>query len=849
MSNIYFNKSYFNIKFKKDIHTISLDEHVCRFFNILNLLFSNETNIGHYESKTHEEGYNKLTEKFSEIVDFVEPNDKFLFHKIFSNNLLTDLFINRFSVIFNDLPNIINQPSNQKMNFEKHSLIKYYFDNKEKYIKEFKLEKNNLSYRFYSMLYLALLYEPSLSNLNVKNYNLLSSDLKNFFCNLLNCMSFFEDLRLTEIYLKNIKFHAKNVINTSLPTKTEIKNLYSVFDNKYLFSQTEFLKLKNVNLYNLDFANLTPVYENIDFYDFLKTDIKSVFVSSKNLTTKDIKAYLRNVMLPDQSKIEKEQEQKLNNEDIKDIKDSVNPDDIKIQLQQDIKEKLKKINNSSIKSIVNIQIVNMDSFDNRSASGYSYCQRFLDLPISNYQKINLNIKKIKEALDKRIYGMNQTKDQILKILNIVRIKNDSHLPVICIHGKPGVGKTKFVRELTDILNLKLHKISLNSISDIDTLCGSPSVYIGANHGLFSDAFIKTGCNNPVILLDEIDKINTNTTHRGNISNVLLSVLDNTQNDKFREEYFGFELDFSKVLFIATANDIKNINPILADRMQFVEVEDYSENDKLILANNFLLPSLYKNNGIKNLNISSDLLKIIINKYTNEAGLRSLEHLLDNLIKTYLYEKTIGNNFELNLENVSKIKSPIIFENIQHNKSGIVNGLYVDGSGGGLMKVESIFLDNPNNDNICFEGLGLLGKSSVNSIKILTYCLEFNLTSFNINRNELLNKKILYNFKTTTEVDGHSAGITLLTAVVSKLKNKIISNEIAMTGAIDLNGNILAIGGLKSKIIGAIRENIKIIYAPKQNEGEILMLSKDIKEKVNIILVDNIIELFNYLELI
>lgn len=471
----------------------------------------------------------------------------------------------------------------------------------------------------------------------------------------------------------------------------------------------------------------------------------------------------------------------------------------------------------------------------------------LNFPFGKYSKTSINLKQINDELNKNCYGMENVKIKLLEIMNSVKNNEQATLPVICLLGSPGVGKTNLVQHIAKATGREYQKISLNTIDEKQALTGFSRTWASSEAGLIFNALKKAKTMNPVILLDEIDK-SENGRH-GEIENTLISILDYNENHSFIDSFFKIPIDLSKVQFVCTANSLNKLNKILLDRLTIINVESYSDEDKLQIAKNFLLPKILINNGekIENNSFTDDNLNYLIKNYTYENGVRSLEKHLDSLIKRKSLNKNLYNiDNHLDIDFIDKTLKNKTFKKVnleQIKNAGVVNGLYASDIAGGITRIEAITVDGKENVN----GFGILGEMTKNSINVLSNFLKANQNKLAIS-SQLIGKDICYNFKSDASIDGPSAGITLIIAIVSFLKNVKISNKIAMTGTIDLNGNLGAIGGLSSKILGAKKEGIETIFLPKSNLEDILSLDTKITTGINFKYFEHIFEVLKELKL-
>ena len=413
-------------------------------------------------------------------------------------------------------------------------------------------------------------------------------------------------------------------------------------------------------------------------------------------------------------------------------------------------------------------------------------------------------------------------------------------------GPPGVGKTSIAKSIANATNRKYTRMSLGGVRDEAEIRGHRKTYVGAIPGRLAYALKEAKVNNPLILLDEIDKLGSD--NRGNVADALLEVLDSEQNNTFRDHYLELDMDLSKVLFITTANSLDTIPSPLLDRMEIIEVSGYTYEEKYYIAKDYLIPKLLKDHKLTKdqFKISESAIKEIINSYTREAGVRSLERVLGKLIRKSLTEmikndkKSISissNRIEKYLGN--KIYSFDIKE--QEDRVGVVKGMAWTAAGGDTLPVESVTMKGTGKLVLT----GQLGDVMQESAKIAFGFVRANAVKYGIDEEFYKNTDIHIHFpEGSIKKDGPSAGVTIITSIISALTNKKVRSNVAMTGEVTLTGRVLAIGGLKEKSIAAYRAGIDTIIIPKENEKDTIKIPNTVKNKLNIITVDHVNEVLN-----
>lgn len=476
-----------------------------------------------------------------------------------------------------------------------------------------------------------------------------------------------------------------------------------------------------------------------------------------------------------------------------------------------------------------------------------YIEEVLSLPWNAFSKEISDIAQVKKTLDRDHYGLQQIKDRILEYIAVHIHSPQSTSPILCLVGPPGVGKTSIAASIAEALGRQYAKVSLGGIKDESDIRGHRRTYIGAMPGRILYALKRAAKKNPVLLLDEIDKIGA--SNQGNPASALLEVLDPEQNMAFRDHYIGLEFDLSQVLFICTANTTENIPKPLLDRMEILSLSSYTMEDKLPIATQYLLPNALRKCSLRKtqLSITSQALEMIIKCYTREAGVRQLDRELNHICRKAVFLKLsekVGKQVitESNLSNyIGKPKiAPTLIE--KEPQTGLVCGLAWTPTGGCILLVEATVM--PGRGKVTLTGnLGNIMKESVSAALCYirahsdTYCIEEEFhrkTDIHIHIPENAIKK-----------DGPSAGITMACAMLSALSGAKIKNDVAMTGEITIRGEILPIGGLKEKAIAAQLAGIKTLILPKGNEPDIADIPESVQQELSFVPVSNIKEMFTH----
>ena len=474
----------------------------------------------------------------------------------------------------------------------------------------------------------------------------------------------------------------------------------------------------------------------------------------------------------------------------------------------------------------------------------NYLDAILSLPWNKMGVEELDLEKVKKALTKSHYGLQDVKNRILEYVALKRRNPNIKSPILCLVGAPGVGKTSISIAIAKALNREFYKLSVGGLNDVTELMGSRRTYLGSNMGKIMQAIKKCQVKNPVILIDEIDKMVKN--YNGDPASAILEIIDPEQNYLFTDNYLEEPFDISNVMFIASANDIENIPPALFDRLEIIELSSYTLEEKIDIAKKYLLPSIFKNYLIsgRDVKIGDDVIKEIVVSYTNEAGLRNLKRCLEQIMRKLILEyddETLKLN--ITIEMVTKYLGAKKFEEtkpLDINKAGIINALAYTPLGGVVMEIEACLFDGKGE----IITTGSLGNVITESIEVAISYIRSNKDYFKVNDYYFDNRNIHIHFlEGATPKDGPSAGVSITTSLLSLLLNKPISKEIAMTGEIGLNGEVLEVGGIKEKLIGAYNNGIKTIFIPKSNTKNLEEIPKDILNKLTIYGVSNYEEIF------
>ena len=480
------------------------------------------------------------------------------------------------------------------------------------------------------------------------------------------------------------------------------------------------------------------------------------------------------------------------------------------------------------------KLKNMSPMSAEATVVRNYLDWMIDLPWYKKDKVDIDLNKATKTLDEDHFGLEKVKERIIEFLAVQKRMEKIKGPILCLVGPPGVGKTSLGKSIAKATNRQFVRMSLGGVRDEAEIRGHRRTYIGSLPGKIIQMMKKAGTKNPLILLDEIDKVGND--YRGDPSSALLEALDPEQNTSFNDHYLEVDYDLSDVMFVTTANTL-NILPPLLDRMEVIRIPGYTEDEKISIANRFLLPKQIKENGVKDneLDLKDGTIKEIIRSYTRESGVRNLEREISKITRKVV--KKIVNNednkVKVNAENINDflgIKKFKYGEVETENKVGIVTGLAWTEFGGEILKIETVHMPGKGRMQITGK-LGDVMQESVKAAKsfVRSKSLEYGIIP------PLFEKKDFHIHvpEGATPKDGPSAGIAMVTSIVSSISNIPINREIAMTGEVTITGQVLAIGGLKEKLLAAHRAGIKHVVIPNENEKDLVDIPEKVKSDIKI----------------
>ena len=475
----------------------------------------------------------------------------------------------------------------------------------------------------------------------------------------------------------------------------------------------------------------------------------------------------------------------------------------------------------------------------------NYLDVCLEMPWNKQTRDRADVAKAKVLLDREHFGLDKVKERILELIAVRQINPDAKGKILCLVGPPGVGKTSIAISVAKAMNRKLSRLSLGGVRDEADIRGHRKTYIGARPGRIIDAMIRSGSMNPLLVLDEIDKLSSDM--RGDPASALLEVLDSEQNYAFRDHFLEIPVDLSRVMFITTANTTDTIPRPLLDRMEVIELNSYTDEEKVEIAKRHLLPKQLKEHGLKKsqLRLSDNALRKMIAAYTRESGVRVLERQIGRLCRKAAIQLVQGDVKRVsitdkNLKDFLGVERYTESVHITKDETGVVNGLAWTEVGGEILEVEVNVMDGSGK----LELTGNLGTVMQESAKTALSCLRSRSQALGIERDFYQTKDVHIHFpEGAVPKDGPSAGIAITTAMLSALTGRKVRGDVAMTGEVTLRGRVLPIGGLKEKTMAALRNGVKTVIIPKENEKDLEEIDRTVRSKLQFIGVETVDAVF------
>lgn len=626
-------------------------------------------------------------------------------------------------------------------------------------------------------------------------------------------------LKKLETYIAKVPY----ISNAILSQVENIGNLNKLTDVICLHLQSSYERkleyIKEINPVERAKMLLDDMENDLNILEFEKDIDNKV---NKNLEDSQKEFILREKLKVIQEELGEDEA----NEDIKELKEEVKkrdlPDNIKTRIEKEIK---KLTSNPNLPDMPILQ---------------NYLDWLLSIPFNIFTKDNKDLNKIEISLNKSHYGLDKIKERIIEYIAVKQYTKNAKSPIICLVGPPGTGKTTLAISIANALNRNYTKINVGGINDEAELVGHRKTYVGAMPGKIIQGMKKAGSMNPVFIIDEIDKMTKDI--KGDPASALLEVLDPNQNNHFQDHYIEEEIDLSQVLFILTANYIEQIPLELQDRLEIIELSSYTEFEKLDIANHYIIKEQLTNHGLntRDVQIEEDALIKIIRNYTSEAGVRELSRCIETILRKIVKRRVAKrrvNKVIITKENVKEYLGveKYIDETKENKYPGYINGLAYTVVGGKVLGIEATMYKGSGQLKVT----GSIGTVMEESVEIALSYIKTHAQEFKIKEELFAQNDFHVHFiEGAVKKDGPSAGVSVLTVLVSLLKEKPVKANISMTGEITLRGEILAVGGLKEKLIAAYSHNITKVFLPKENEKDLEEIPEEIKEKMEFLFVEN-----------
>lgn len=647
-------------------------------------------------------------------------------------------------------------------------------------------------------------------------------------------------------YIKN----KTTVMNLAL-----VRSVRNVFEEylKYMPKMPSDILYKSQNAKNAD-----------DFSDFIAANIQAGFESKQRiLATKDVTERLEFILdfltnevyllkiereLTDKAraKIDESQKEYMLREQLQIIKSELGEDEPDDEIRE-YEEKIRKLKlPEEIETTLLKECAKLDKtpfMSQEAAVIRTYLDTCLELPWNVYSEDDIDLKRVAESLDKNHYGLKKVKERFLEYLAVKKNAPDMKGQIICLLGPPGVGKTSIAKSVAEAIGKKYARVALGGVRDEAEIRGHRRTYVGSMPGRIINAMKQAGTMNPLIVLDEIDKLASD--YKGDPTSALLEVLDSEQNNTFTDHYIDLPFDLSDVMFVTTANDYSTIPAPLRDRMEVIELPSYTLVEKINIAKKHLIPKQLKNCGLnaKDFKFTPKAIEMIINNYTKEAGVRNLERTIASVMRKSVYKKLTEDIEKITISNkdLEELLGPVKYsdsEKSNKDEVGYVNGLAWTSVGGELLPIEIAVMQGTGK----IELTGSLGDVMKESAKTAVTCIRSHAEELNIDPMFYSTKDIhIHAPEGAVPKDGPSAGITMATALYSALSNKKVRHDVAMTGEITLRGKVLPIGGLNEKSMAAYKNGVKTVIIPKENSRDLAEIDEEVKNNVTFVPVSDIKE--------
>lgn len=611
-----------------------------------------------------------------------------------------------------------------------------------------------------------------------------------------------------------------------------------------------------------EFADLSKAADTVSAYMTLKQELKQELLEIINVEERierliviidnetEILKIEKKISTKVKDNIDKAQKEYFLREQLKVIQEELGEED---EIKKEVKKYKNKITKAKLpKDVEKKALYELNKLKNNgpySAEGgniKTYLDWILELPWNKETDEHIDIKDAKKVLDEDHYGLQDVKERIIEYLAVKSVSNSLKGPILCLVGPPGVGKTSIAKSVARALNRNFVRMSLGGIRDEAEIRGHRRTYVGAIPGRIAYGMKEAKSKNPLFLLDEIDKMSSD--FRGNPGDALLEVLDSEQNSTFRDHFLEIDMDLSEVMFILTANTLDTIPRPLLDRMEIIEVSGYTHEEKFNICKKYLVPKQLKEHGVEEgkIKITDASINLIIEGYTRESGVRSLERKIGSVIRKAITDiiKNDKNKVVITQNHIRKYLGQEIFKRDsidKDDKIGVVTGMAWTAYGGDILPIEVSVMDG----NGKLQLTGQLGDVMQESAKTAYSLVRSQSKEYGIDADFYKNKDIhIHVPEGAVPKDGPSAGITMTTALVSALGKKKVKHDVSMTGEITLTGKVLPIGGLKEKSLAAYRSGVRTIIIPKDNEKDVNDIPKSVKSKVKFVLADKIEDVLN-----